>query len=509
MAFGTMASRLLGQVRESLLAFYFDKQITDAWNAAFRVPNLFRRLLGEGSLSVSFIPVFVDCHLEDPKKAQNLVNSVYSFLLLILGCITAVGIIYPEPILSWILDPAFIAETEKFLLTIRLAKIMFGFLFFISSYAFMMGILNALGQFALPAMAPTFWNISMILFTVAPPSWFAVNGDQLAFGVLVGGAMQAAILLPALIKCGYLPKLRFDFKNPDFLKFLRKMAPGLMGTGLLQFTTLINLKFASSFPVGTISYISYVDRLTELPLSLISVSLGTALLPALSGLIARGEKARFGETTRRYLELNMLMTMAAAAGIYTLAEPVVQLLFGAGHFKHADVLATTEILKTYCWIMIFSSGVRVVTPAYYAMKNTWFPALTSACCLSVHVMLAPLLMSYYGVIGLMMSTTTSAFLNLTLLLIFYRKFVGVFDYKSFLKHILSFALLALVTAFSGNIFYVIQPHLPAGKLFLLSGIGFSILVAVVVFVGLGTVFKVKAVSEVAERIVLKIKKNRT
>jgi putative peptidoglycan lipid II flippase len=508
MAFGTMASRVLGQVRESLLAFYFDKQITDAWNAAFRVPNLFRRLLGEGSLSVSFIPVFVDCHLEDPKKAQNLVNSVYSFLLLVLGCITAVGIIFPEPILRWILDPAFIAETEKFLLTIRLAKIMFGFLFFISSYAFMMGILNALGQFALPAMAPTFWNISMILFTVAPPSWFAVNGDQLALGVLVGGAMQAAILVPALIKCGYLPRISFDFKNSDFLKFLRKMAPGLMGTGLLQFTTLINLKFSSSFPVGTISYISYVDRLIELPLSLISVSLGTALLPALSGLLARGEKARFGETTRRYLELNMLMTMAAAAGLYTLAEPVVQLLFGHGRFKHTDVLATADILKTYCWIMIFSSGVRVVTPAYYAIKNTWMPAVISTICLAVHIMLAPVLMSYHGVIGLMMSTTTSAFLNLTLLLLFYRRYVGGFDYKYFFKNILSFALLALVTAFSGNIFYVLQAHIPESKFFLLANIGISILVALVVFVGAGTLFKVTAVSEVVERIVSKISKRK-
>jgi putative peptidoglycan lipid II flippase len=509
MAFGTMTSRVLGQVRESLMAAYFDKQITDAWNAAYRLPNLFRRLLGEGSLSVSFIPVFVDCHLESTQKAQNLVNSVYSFLLLILGVITAIGIIFPEPILGWILDPHFVADTEKFLLTVRLAKIMFGFLFFISSYAFMMGILNALGQFALPAMAPTLWNISMILFTIAPTHWFSVNGDQLALGVLIGGALQAAILIPALVKTGYLPKFNFDIKNSDFLKFLKKMAPGILGTGLLQFTTLINLKFSSAYAEGTISYINYIDRLIELPLSLISVSIGTALLPALAGFYSKGEISKFSETTRRYLELNMLMTMAAAAGLYSLSRPIVDLLFGAGRFQSEDVAATASILKTYCWIMIFSSGVRVVTPAYYAVKNTWFPATVSCFCLLVHIILAPQLMKLFQVHGLMMSTIVSAFLNLTLLLIFYRKYIGEFDFKSFFKNILYFALLAFSTAAVANIFYLLESNFPSGKLFLLANIFISITVAISIFVSLGFLFKVKAVSEVVDKVRMRIKQNRT
>ena len=506
MAFGTMTSRVLGQLRESLLAYYFDKQITDAWNAAFRLPNLFRRLLGEGSLSVSFIPVFVDCHAESQEKAQNLVNSVYSFLLLVLGVITAVGIIFPEPILGWILDSNFVANSEKFLLTVRLAKIMFGFLFFISSYAFMMGILNALGQFALPALAPTFWNISMIVFTILPAHWFPVNGDQLALGVLLGGALQAAILLPALIRTGYLPKIKLDFANPDFLVFLKKMAPGLLGTGLLQFTTLINLKFSSSYSEGTISYISYVDRLIELPLSLISVSLGTALLPALSNLLVRGERDKFSTTSRHFLELNMLMTMAAAAGIYTLARPVVQLLFGGGRFSYEDVLATADILKTYCWIMIFSSGVRVLTPAYYAVKNTWFPAVVSCVCLLVHVVLAPKLMSLFQVHGLMMSTITSATINLTLLLLFYKKFVGDFDFKKFFKHIFSYALLALVTAFVANMCFILENYFPAGKLFLAANIFISIIAALTVFVSVGYLFKVQAVSEIVKKVMVKLKR---
>ena len=185
MAFGTMTSRVLGQLRESLLAYYFDKRITDAWAAAFRIPNMFRRLLGEGSLSVSFIPIFVEAKHDNHLRAQNLVNSVYSFLLVILGCLTAVGILYPDPLLGLVLDANYINDVEKYLLTLRMTKIMFGFVFFISSYAYMMGILNALGQFTLPALAPTFWNICMIISTLLPDEYFQVQGDQLALGVLV------------------------------------------------------------------------------------------------------------------------------------------------------------------------------------------------------------------------------------------------------------------------------------------------------------------------------------
>lgn len=503
MAFGTMTSRILGQVRESLLAYYFDKRITDAYSAAFRLPNLFRRLLGEGSLSVSFIPVFLDAHLDSQKRAQNLVNSVYSFLLIVLGCLTTLGFLYPEVILKLMLDVSYLADVEKFQLTVRLAQIMFGFLFFVSSYAFMMGILNALGQYALPAIAPTFLNISMILFTLLPDNWFHLHGDQLAWGVLIGGVLQAAILVPALIKSKYLPRLSLDFKNADFRRVLKSMGPGLLGLGLLQLTTIINLRFSSSLAEGTISFINYVDRLIELPLSLISVSLGTALLPALSQLKSKNQLAEFSQTSRRYLELNLLMTMAAAAGLYTLAHPIVQLLFGRGRFGPDEVLVTSQILQTYCWIMIFSSGVRVVTPAYYAVKNTWFPALTSCVCLVFHLVLAPQLLSSFQVHGLMMSTICSAALNLALLLSFYTHLIGPFEYFKFFKNISMYFVLAVLTALSANVFYYI--NLGDSSINLLFKIILSMGLSVLVFIGAGWFFKISAVLEVVERLRKKLK----
>lgn len=506
MAFGTMTSRVLGQLRESLLAYYFDKRVTDAWAAAFRLPNMFRRLLGEGSLSVSFIPVFVEAAQDNQLRAQNLVNSVYSLLLVILGCLTAFGILYPEPLLHLVLDASYLADTEKYLMTLRMTKIMFGFVFFISSYAFMMGILNALGQFALPAMAPTFWNICMIISTVWPQKYFKFTGDQLAWGVLVGGAVQAAVLVPALVKSGYLPRLSLDFRNPDFLKVLRNMAPGLLGMGLLQFTTIINLRFSSSLQEGTISYINYVDRLIELPLSLISVSLGTALLPALSGFVAKNEIQKLSQTARRYLEFNFLLTAAAAVGLFVLAHPVVKLLFGRGRFLDSDVFMTAEILRTYCWIMIFSSGVRVLTPAYYAVKNTWFPALVSCTCLLVHILVAPQLMAVYQVHGLMFSTIISAFLNLSLLLIFFKLLVSDFQYFSFMKNILGYSALALTAGAGASIFFVVYPQLPSGFWNLLLSLMFSIFSGIALFVATGYLFNVNAVSEVMNKVFRRLRR---
>jgi putative peptidoglycan lipid II flippase len=506
MAFGTMTSRILGQVRESLLAYYYDVRVTDAWSAAFKVPNLFRRLLGEGSLSVSFIPVFVDASQDSQKRAQNLVNSVYTFLLIILGCLTVFGILNPEPLMRVVLDPSFIADQEKYIMTLRMAKIMFGFVFFISSYAFVMGILNALGHFALPAVAPTFLNVAMIASMFWPDSWVQNHGDQLAYGVLFGGVLQSAILLPALIKSGYFPRLSFDFKNLDFLRVLRNMAPGLVGMGLLQFTTIINLRFSSSLAEGTISYINYVDRLIELPLSLISVSLGTALLPALAKLKNQNENLKFAETTRQFLELNLLMTMAAAAGLYVLAEPIVQLLFGRGRFHQEHVATTAAILQTYCWIMIFSSGVRVLTPAYYAVKNTWFPAIISFVCLVVHLIIAPILMERYQVHGLMMSTIVSATLNLSLLLVFYNKFIGQFSYLKFFKSIVTFVPLALATAWVSQIHFLISDILPKGLFFQIINISISIGLALVAFVTVGTLFKIKAVTDISQKVLARIKR---
>lgn len=481
MSMGTMSSRVLGLVRDMAFAAMFSRTTTDAWGVAFRIPNLFRRLLGEGSLAVSFIPVFVESRVQDPTliRSKNLVNSFYTLLLLILSVLTALGILFAEPIVRILVEGHFSEIAGKFELTVRMTKIMFSFIFLMSNYAFFMGILNALGQFGLPAMAPTFFNIAMIISNFIPKSWQPVEGDALAWGVVVGGLLQAGVLVPALIKKQYLPKLTKQIWNSDVRRILLNMLPGILGTGLLQITTIINTNFASSLGEGTNTYIFLADRLLELPLSLVSVSLGTALLPTLSHMWSIGDSKKMIDTSNFYLRVNIFMAMPAAVGLYFLALPIVELLFQRGQFSLSDSLVTAAVVKMYAFTLIASSSVRVVVPAYYAVKNTWFPAVVSFVCLVVHVIVAPIWMKKFGIQGLVGSTMMSAGLNFILLIGFYRFFIGEFHVGFFLKKILLFLIP------SAGLFGVTLGYLPV-RMFLGDSLVAKI-VALLAIIGVGAV----------------------
>ena len=456
MAFGTLTSRVLGLFRDMAFAALFSRTVTDAWTTAFRLPNLFRRLLGEGSLSVSFIPVFVEARVQNPDQAeglpsarvQNLINSFYTLLLLVLSTLTVAGIVWADPILKLLLDENYGAIPGKFELTVRMAQIMFTFIFLMSSYAYFMGILNALGKYALAAMAPALFNIAMIISTFIPLSWLKSPGDGLAWGVVVGGLFQTLILVPSLIRHNYLPKADLNIKrawqNPDVRRVLKNMVPGLLGMGLLQITTIINLKFASSLGEGAISYIYWADRLLELPLSLVSVSLGTALLPTLSKMWSLQEKDKMSQTANYYLRLNLFISIPAAIGLYVLALPIIEVLFLRGRFSMEDALQTSKVVQVYSLILISTSCVRVFVPSFYAIKNTWFPAAVSVVSLISHLFFAPLLMKQWGLVGLSSSTFLSSFINLVLLMAGYFYFIGPFGLLTLSKSVIKFILSGIV-----------------------------------------------------------------
>ncbi len=438
MVFGTMTSRILGLLRDTALTALFSRHVTDAWTAAFRLPNLFRRLLGEGSMSVSFIPVFIESKLESEAQAKELANCFFTLLLILLGLITFFGTLYSEQLLRFLMDDNYVQNVNKFNLTVRMAKIMFSFIFFISNFAYFMGILNALGRYTLAAMAPTFWNLSMLLFTFMPPGWFLAEGDGLAIGVVFGGFVQAAVLVPSLRRLGYLPKIKFNPFHSRSLLVFRNMVPGIIGTGLLQITTIVNLRFASHLKEGAISYIYLADRLLELPLSLVSVSLGTALLPTLSELWSRGERKNMADTSNFYLRLNLFVAIPAAIGLYFLALPIIEILFKRGKFNGLEAIHTAQVVQVYSFILISASCVRVLVPAYYAIKNTWYPAVVASLSLAVHIVVAPILMERYELVGLVSSSFFSASLNFMLLLLGLRFFVPTFEIGKIITQVLKF-----------------------------------------------------------------------
>lgn len=410
MGAGTLTSRILGLFRDVALGALFDRTVTDAWAAAFRAPNFFRRLLGEGSLSVSFIPVFIESQAGDPTgaRARNFANAVYSMILILLGMLTLLGIAFIEPLFRLLLSDTFALNIEKWELTLRMGRIMFGFVFFISTYAFYMGLLNILGSFGLPAVAPALLNISMLVFTFMPAEWFPAAGDGLAWGVLLGGFLQAAVLWGGLKMRGHLPQWSFHWRTSEVGQFLRRLGPGLVGMGVMQFFTLVNLYFASSLPEGAISYIYWADRLLELPLSLISVSLGTALLPTLSQAYSRGDRAAFREAARESFLMNSFLAWPAALGLFFLAGPIIEALFLHGKFSPADLVATTSVLQIYAVSVVWISWSRVLMPLFYAAQNTRYPMAVSLGSLGLHVVLAPVLMERWGLQGLLVSGVIAA-----------------------------------------------------------------------------------------------------
>ncbi len=435
MSLGTLSSRFLGLFREVLLAALFDRTVTDAWAAAFRIPNLFRRLFGEGSLAVSFQPILIETQNLDLKnktnQAQILSHTLHAFLIGILALLTVGGILFSQEILGFILDDQYVARVEAFNMTVRLAQIMFGFLFFICLFAYYMAILNAHGKFGWPAVAPVFFNISLIVTTVLPQDYLQTPGDFLAWGVVVGGFLQMAILIPPLLKLGIFPKLSWSFKNPQFLRVLRNMIPGFLGLGLSQITLIVNTGFASSLGEGVISYIAWADRLLELPLSLISVSLGTAMLPTLAQYWSEGDPKKMIQTSERIMSINLFLSAIAAVGLFILSEPIVRIIFERGKFLSSDSLAVISVVQVYAISMIPISLVRVLVPSYYAVKNTWFPALVSGVCLAVHLIIAPVLMDRYGLQGLNLSSLISATLNFLILICGFGYLIHSFIWKTY------------------------------------------------------------------------------
>jgi putative peptidoglycan lipid II flippase len=447
-AMGTLSSRVLGLVRDVIITSFFSRTATDAFFVAFRIPNMLRRLLGEGAMSAAFIPVFSSALTQKDKNgfsptAKALTSGIFSILLIILTTLTGLGILFAPTVVGWFTPgDAYLAIEGKFELTVRLARIMFVFIMLISLYAFMMGILNSVKRFALPALAPTLFNISLITAGLLPKSWVSVDAEMLAWGVVVGGFLQMAVLIPSTIKSGYWPRLTTAINNPEIRLVFKNMLPSIVGLGIIQLTVFINTRFASELPEGTISWLYVADRILELPLSLFAVSMGTAMLPTISKLWAQKDVRAMSETSNHYLRLVFFLALPAAVGAYVLAEPIIQVIFERQKFTSADTANTAAILRIYGIAIFTYSAVRILAPTFYAIKNTWYPAAVSSFCLLFHIVLARNLIEPFGVLGLATSTVMSASLNMLLLFAGYYLFIGYLDIQKLLLSLAKFSVSA-------------------------------------------------------------------
>ena len=380
----TLLSRILGFVRDSVIAHIFGASMAnDAFVVAFRLPNLLRRLFAEGAFSQAFVPILAEYkNKQGAEETRRLVDHVATLLFLALLAVTALGMLL-TPQLIYLTAPGFVANPDKFALTVELTRITFPYILFISLVALAAGVLNTWSRFALPAFTPVLLNLAFIFMALLAAPYFDPPVMALAWAVLLGGLLQLAIQLPALAKIGMLPRASFSLTDPGVNRILKLMAPAILGVSVSQISLLINTIFASFLPSGSVSWLYYADRLMEFPAGLLGAALGTILLPSLSKCHADDRIGDFSILLDWGLRLTLLLTLPATLAMALLGVPLISTLFQHGAFGAADVLQTRSALLAYCVGLAGLILVKVLAPGFYARQNIRTPVKIAILTLTV------------------------------------------------------------------------------------------------------------------------------
>jgi putative peptidoglycan lipid II flippase len=416
----TFLSRIFGYIRDMVFALFFGAgPVSDAFIAAFRIPNLLRRLFGEGSLTIAFIPVFTEYLTNDGKEEAFRLAGAAVRLLSILLVITAVIGTLLSPLIMKVVAFGFTDAPETFSLSVTLARIMFPYVVFICLVAFSMGVLNAFGHFAAPALAPVFLNLGMIGAMVTVSLFtedMTLRAYGLAVGVLIGGLMQLALQIPFLARTGFYFWHRARLFHPGLKRIGILMLPATFGAAVFQINTLIQTLLASFLPVGSLSYLYYADRLVQFPLAIFGIAVATAVLPSLSRQAAANDYDALKDTFAFSVKLVFFITVPSMAGLIVLREPIVALLFKRGAFG-ADAVKLTALALLYYSIGLWAfSSVRILYNTFYALQDTKTPVKMAVISIVANVVFGLLLMKPMGHAGLALSLSLSSILNLVLLI---------------------------------------------------------------------------------------------
>ncbi|MBU1169892.1 MAG: murein biosynthesis integral membrane protein MurJ [Proteobacteria bacterium] len=424
----TLLSRILGFARDMVIAFFFGSgMITDAFIAAFRLPNLMRRLFAEGSLVLSFVPVFTD-YLETKSRedAFQLAGSALKVLTLILVVVTVLGVIFSPLILS-LLAPGFDQNPDKMALAVSLTRIVFPYVFFVCLVALCMGILNSLGHFSAPALAPVLLNVAMITGLLGGVYFSSDNVfriKSLAWGVIAGGAIQLGFQVPFLVRQGFRFWKKTPLFHPGLNRIGRMMLPSVLGAGVYQVNIVAGTILASLLVEGSMTWLYYADRVFQFPLGIFAISMGTAVLPSLSRQAASGDIKGLKHTFSQGLCFVFFITLPASVGLIVLSEPIVAVLFKRGEFGSHDLVMTSRALIFYTLGLCSVSAVRVTAPVFYARQDARTPVVIAVISILINILLSMLLMGPMQHAGLAFATSLASTINLALLLWAIRKQLG-------------------------------------------------------------------------------------
>lgn len=408
----TMMSRITGFVRDVLIAAILGAgPVADAFFVAFKLPNFFRRLTAEGSFTVAFVPLFAGTlEADGVAAAKRFASDVLAMMCAALAALT-LAMELTMPWVMHVMAPGFVATPDRFALAVDLTRITFPYLPLISLVALYGGILNSLDRFAAMAAAPILLNLILIGAMVGFADRLETPGHVLAWGVAVAGLAQLIWLIAAARRDGWTLSLRWPKPTPGVRKLFRLMVPAMLGAGVVQINLLIDMVLASTLPLGSISFLYYADRVNQLPLGVIGVAIGTALLPMLSRQWRAGNEAAALETQNRALEFGALLTVPAAVGLGVLATPIITVLFERGAFGAADTAATAVAMIAFAGGLPAFVLVKVLQPGFFAREDTSTPVKVAAAAVVLNLVLNLILMQYLAHVGLALATAISSWMN--------------------------------------------------------------------------------------------------
>lgn len=412
----TMTSRILGLVRDAVLAFMLGaSEMADAFFVAFRIPNLMRQLFGEGALASSFVPVYTDVMKKEGKEqARRFAGDLVTLLVLVLTVLTAVGIVF-APFLVRFIALGFDPSTDLFRMTVVLTRWMLPYMIFICAAALGMGILNSHDHFLVPAAAPALLNISIILFALLVSPLLSTPVLAIAWGVLAGGLLQLAIQLPPMKLMAVTPYISPPRFSPEVKRLVLLMGPAILGVTVYQLNILVDTIVASFLPTGSITYLWYGNRMMQFPLGVFGIALATAALPTLSRQVAEDRMDDFTGTVSFSLALTAFIGFPAALGLVALREPVMATLFGRGAFGAMDVSGAGQALLYYSVGLPFFIGVKILGRAFFALENTRTPFFAAGVAFFFNALLNIALMGPMGHSGLALATSIASCVNFLIL----------------------------------------------------------------------------------------------
>ena len=413
----TFLSRISGLVRDMVLSYFFGATpAADAFFVAFRIPNFFRRLFAEGAFSQAFVPVLAGYRNRGPiEEMREFVAVMGGNFIVVMSFVSLLGVV-AAPLLVVVFAPGFTDDPKRLGMTADMLRITFPYLGFISITAFAGSLLNSFHRYAIPAFTPVWLNVTLIIAALFVAPTFDVPVVALAWGVFAAGLIQLLFQIPALRGIGMLIRPRVELRHPGVRRVGRLMIPAIFAGSVSQINALVDAMIASLLASGSISWLYYSDRLMELPIGIVAVTIATVLLPNLSRLSSRGDTQAFGRTVDWGVRTCLLFGVPAAAALYVLALPLMATVFFHGAMTAFDVEMASLSLRAFAVGLLGFSLVKVAAPAYFAREDTRTPFRIAVVTVVLNIVLSLALFRVMGHVGVAFATTTAAIVQSYLLL---------------------------------------------------------------------------------------------